>query len=106
MYQYKCEVLKVYDWDTFTGKIQLWFHVTIVEKIRLSRINAPEVRGKERKKGIESRDYLRELILGKEVMIETEKKWKYWRYIAEVFVWDKNVNDLLVKNWHALLADY
>ena len=62
-----------------------------VEKLRLHRINASELRGKERPKGILSRDFLREKIDGKEITIETikDKKGKYGRYLAEIW-WKKN----------------
>ncbi|MED5278633.1 MAG: hypothetical protein VYD86_05900, partial [Verrucomicrobiota bacterium] len=50
----------------------LGFKVTVRgEKIRLWRINAPQIRGANRKAGLASRDFLRELILGREVLLQT-----------------------------------
>ena len=46
------------------------------EKLRLARINTSDVRGEEREAGLRSRDFLRELIDGKEIYIETEKNKK------------------------------
>ncbi|MBL4640178.1 MAG: hypothetical protein JKX86_00045 [Verrucomicrobiales bacterium] len=49
------------------------------EKIRLARINAPEIRGASRKAGLVARDFLRELILDREVLLQTirDKRGKY-----------------------------
>lgn len=58
LYHYKAKVVSVYEGDTFTIDIDLGLHTWIRgEKIRLSRINAPELKGKERTKGLASRDF-------------------------------------------------
>lgn len=82
LYHYKANVVSVYDGDTCTIDIDLGLHTWIRgEKIRLNRINAPEIKRKERTKGLASRDFLKSLILHKEVIIETIKdaKEKYGR---------------------------
>ncbi|MCB0287156.1 MAG: nuclease, partial [Calditrichaeota bacterium] len=62
-YHYQAIVTSVYDGDTCTVDIDLGFSMWIKgEKLRLFRINAPEIRGAEREKGLVSRDFLRELI--------------------------------------------
>ncbi|MBM4171591.1 MAG: nuclease, partial [Ignavibacteria bacterium] len=109
LYHYKATVTEVYDGDTCTVDIDLGLHVwTRGEKIRLNRINAPEVRGSEKEKGILSRDFLRNKILGKEILLETikDKDEKYGRYLGEIILLDSsnneiNVNDLLVKEGFA-----
>ena len=114
LYQYKAIVTSVYDGDTCTVDIDLGLHTWVRgEKIRLMRINAPEVRGKSRTKGLRSRDYLRELILDKEIIIGTfkYKKGKYGRYLGEIWLnMDGkdyiNVNDLLVKKKYAVYKKY
>jgi len=97
MYEYRANIIKVYDGDTVTAEIDLGFNITITEKLRLARINTPEVRGEERELGLISRDRLRELILDKEVTIKTfkDKKGKYGRYIADIIIND----DLCVNDW-------
>ena len=108
-YLYEANVNEVYDGDTITVDIDLglgtWVHS---EKLRLHRINAPEVRGESRPQGIASRDWLREQILGKEVIVQTikDKKGKYGRYLAEVWLEGQNVNDLLVENGFAEFKEY
>ena len=89
MYQYKAIVTKIYDGDTITIDIDLGFGIwKKKQSIRLSGIDAPEIRGKEREDGLIVRDTLRKWIpLGSEVLIVTEKDrtGKYGRYLAEVY---------------------
>ena len=99
MYEYKAFVRKVYDGDTITVDIDLGFDVVLKnQKIRLSRINAPEIRGEQRPDGLKSRDALRSMIGNKWVMIKTkkDKKGKYGRWLADIFLEDKNINDWLM----------
>ena len=114
LYHYRAVVNKVYDGDTCTVDIDLGMNCWIRnEKLRLYRINAPEVRGTERPAGLLSRDFLRGLILGKDVLIETvkDKKGKYGRFLADIWLKDENenwinVNDLLVERGHAIYKEY
>ncbi len=110
LYFYKAHVIKVYDGDTCTMDIDLGLHVWIHgEKIRLARINTPEVRGDEREQGLKSRDYLRELILDKDVFLETirDKKGKYGRYLGEIWILDDsgeyiNINEKMLDDGYAV----
>jgi micrococcal nuclease len=106
--------VRVYDGDTIRVDIDLgmsiWVHY---ESLRLSRINTPELRGVEKTAGIAARDFLRDKIDGREVIIETikDKKGKYGRYIAEVWFEDisgelVNINDLLVTEGHAVYREF
>ena len=108
MYEYRGYVRKVYDGDTITVDIDLGFGIHFNgQKLRLLRINAPEVRGEQRPHGLVSRDALRNLIGNKWVVIRTtrDKKGKYGRWLAEVFVdlddTQINVNDWLITEGHA-----
>ena len=74
LYHYKAKVTEVYDGDTITVEVDLGLHTFLKdEKVRFNRINAPEVRGSEREEGLKSRDFLREQILGKDIVLETIK---------------------------------
>lgn len=108
MYEYKAKIVKVYDGDTVTAEIDLGFKVSFTEKIRLYGLNTPEVRGDERSDGLISRDRLRERILDKVVTLKTkkDKKGKYGRYIAEIFLGDENINEWLITEGLAERKDY
>ena len=103
-YIYKAYVTSVYDADTIIVKIDLGFGFSFDKlKIRLYGINAPEMRGEERNEGIISRDYLRELILDKEIYLETYKdeKGKYGRYLGTIYLNEENINEKLIKEGYA-----
>ena len=115
-YHYNAHVDSVYDGDTITVTLDLGLKIKIKEKLRLSRINTPEIRGDEREDGLVARDRLRELILGKDIIVQTtkDKKGKYGRYIADIWLKSEelapypsdpwvNINDLLVEE---SLAEY
>ena len=105
MYEYKANVVKVYDGDTITVDFDLGLDVWLKgQTIRLYGIDTPELRGDEREQGIVVRDYLRGLILGKEVIIHTykDKKGKYGRWLGIVHAEEiGNVNEHLVKMGYA-----
>lgn len=114
LYLYKAIVREVYDGDTITVDIDLGLKTFIHgEKIRLYGINTPEVRGDERSKGLISRDYLRTMILNKEILLETikDEKGKYGRYLGVIWVSKMgkqyfNVNEHLVEEGLAVEKDY
>jgi micrococcal nuclease len=108
MYEYRAKIVKVYDGDTVTAVVDLGFNVSVTEKIRLYGLDTPEIRGEERADGLISRDRLRERILDQEVTIKTfkDKKGKYGRYIAEIFLGDENINEWLITEGLAERKDY
>lgn len=108
-YKYSAFVESVYDGDTITISIDCGFGIVLKkQKIRLYGINTPEVRGEERELGLISRDKLREKILNKNIVIETikDKKGKYGRYLGIIYYEGENINDWLVKNNLAKIANY
>jgi micrococcal nuclease len=113
-YIYKGNVVDIYDADTITYDFDLGFCAKIFDqKMRLNRINAPEMRGDERDKGIISRDYLRGALDEQEVLIKTikgDKKGKFGRWLAEVLIPGEsgfiNVNDKLVELGYAEYKAY
>lgn len=112
MYEYKATVVAVYDGDTITADVDLGFKsFQRGLKFRLFGIDAPEVRGEERADGVITRDWLRERILGKEVVIHSHKDstGKYGRWLADVFPLDdqsKSYNQMMVEEGLAEAKTY
>ena len=121
MYTYEALVTGVYDGDSITVTIYLGFGIEFHnQKIRLARINTPELRGEEREAGLIARDALREKILHKKIIITTfkDKKGKYGRYIGDILKEEEilsegvntstliNVNDWLVENGYGEYKTY
>ena len=110
MFEYYATVLKVVDGDTIDVMVDLGMGVHRKERLRFSRINAWETRGEHKEKGKLAKARVAELIpVGDKVLIKTQKdkKGKYGRYIAEIFILDGvmsvNLNDLLLNEGHAVL---
>src|SRR3569623_230045 len=113
-YHYDAIVRAVHDGDTCTVDIDLglntWVHG---EKLRLHRINAPELFGASRVAGAAARDFLSAQINGKASIIATikDQREKYGRYLAEIWLADaggqwRNINDLMVQSGQAVYKEY
>ena len=92
---------KVSDGDTITvldaEKVQ--------HKVRLDRIDAPE---KKQAFGEKSKQHLSEMVFGKDVRVEWQKKDRYQRILGIVFIGEKDVNLQMVKDgfaWHYKFYD-
>jgi micrococcal nuclease len=99
LYTYRAYVKAVYDGDSITCDIDLGCYVRLYDqKIRLLGINTPEIRGEQREQGLISRDRLREKILDKWVVIQTQKdkKGKYGRWLGTIWLEEENINEWLL----------
>jgi len=109
-YFYKGKVLDVYDGDTLTLLIDCGFNIHFKQKIRLLGIDTPEIRTKNKKEkemGYMARDYVRSLVLGKNVYFKSEKKGKFGRYLATIYLelHTETLNELLIKTGFARKYD-
>jgi micrococcal nuclease len=82
-------VISVYDGDTAT--VSTFFGK---EKVRFYGIDAPE---KKQDYGIQSRDNLRLLILGKDVDVDCISKDRYGRIVGKIYLDGKYINLEMVK---------
>lgn len=107
--RYQARIVSVYDGDTVSANISLGLDTVLVRKsIRLTGINAPEVRGKEKSKGIVTRDRLKQWVDGKDVMlvVSSDKKDKHGRILATIYLDGKSINDRLVAEGLAVYKEY
>lgn len=101
MYEYKATITKVKDGDTLVLDIDVGFSIIYRNQVvRLARINTPETNTIE---GMSVKDIVTKLLLNKTVVIKTtkDKKDKYGRYLAEVYLDNLNINDYLLENNYA-----
>jgi len=95
MYEYKAKILSVYDGDgAFDARIDLGMKITIERPIRLGGVDTPEIRGEQHNAGVAVRDFVRSLILDREVIVCTHKdaSGKYGRLLADILVEHKGVS--------------
>lgn len=96
LYYYRARVRNVYDGDTFRADVDLGMNVRTSWKgqsFRLSVIDTPEIRGDQREDGLIVRDYVRDLILDKDIIINTEQSGSFGRWLAWVFIENSDVLD-------------
>lgn len=129
MYTYKLNITSIYDGDTLNGVVDLGFNIRMDIKVRLARVNTPELRTKdpdEKVAGYAARDWLREFCEKYKdgLLVKTTGKGKYGRWIGELllseddFGYDEylkyyvpsdgyyNINDILVVEGHAVYREY
>ena len=102
MYTYKATVIRIIDGDTVEVAIDVGFHITVTEKVRLARIDTAEIfrpsNDAEKQHGLAAKEFLENWILHKDVVVITSKTGKYGRYIAEIEYDGSNVVDTLIEN--------
>lgn len=111
-YVYRCEVLSIYDGDTVRVSIDLGFGVILKGDdgkgipIRLYGIDAPELRGEERREGIKSREALKIWLSEGEIILQTikDEREKYGRYLG-VF-WKKEKDSWISLNEKLITEGY
>ena len=87
-------VRKVVDGDTIEVVVDMGFRRYSVERLRVSRINTPEVRGEQRIEGLASKDFVVKLLPeGTKIVIQSSKGDAFGRWIAEVYYIDGATNE-------------
>ena len=111
MYTYNAKCTRVVDGDTIDAEIDLGFDVKISKRIRLSGIDAPESRTRnkvEKKLGLAAKDRLTDLLEGAANCFELESQefGKYGRVLGKLHINKLSgkdtltqvcINDVLVK---------
>lgn len=96
-------IVSCYDGDTCTVLFR-WKKQDIKLSCRIYGIDTPELRTKneeEKKKAIEARDFLSNLILKKIIFINFMKYDKYGRPLVKLFVNNKDVSKIMIDNGFA-----
>ena len=98
-YVYAARCVQVIDGDTLDLDIDLGFHVTIRQRVRLRGIDAPELWGKDKDRAVAARTEVTIWTDGVELLIRTEldETDKYGRMLADVWGNGLNLSDYLVE---------
>lgn len=83
------KVLRVIDGDTLEVEAKL--------RIRMDFIDAPETKGIEKELGLETKQWLKEMIEGKDVQLDIKTKDRYERFLSVVYQDGININGEMVK---------
>ena len=99
MYRYKTKVMRWVDGDTLLCLIDLGFHTHKEERIRLARIDAPELRGERKEEGKALKELLTQRYpQGTMITLESKKRDNYGRFIGELYHQDQSINQWLIDN--------
>jgi micrococcal nuclease len=106
----EARVIKVYDADTITIAAKLPYETSSLYRIsvRLKGIDAPEIKGssaEEKTMALEAKEFLISMVLNKTVRLENKENEKYGRLLADVFLGNIHINDLLLKERFAIPYD-
>lgn len=100
---------RVYDGDTVMDlTLDLGFRISATISGRLYGIDTPELRGSDRQRGLEARDWLRKQMgEAQTVLVETRpptasQQGKYGRWLITIWADDLNLNDALITHGFAV----
>jgi micrococcal nuclease len=106
------KVIKVYDADTITIASKLPYDESPLYRlsVRLNGIDTPEIKGKgisdeEKESAKLARDFVYNLVFNKYVRLENIESEKYGRILADVYIDNINLNELLIKERYAVKYD-
>jgi micrococcal nuclease len=105
-------VIKVYDADTITIASKLPYNESPMYRlsVRLNGIDTPEIKGKdvsdeEKEAAKVARDFVYNLVFNKFVRLENVQSEKYGRILADVYIGDIYLNELLINQRYAVKYD-
>jgi micrococcal nuclease len=107
MYTYKAKVLRWVDGDTLLCLIDLGFYTHKEERIRLARIDAPELRGPEKEECKRIQQLLSQRYpQGTFITLESKKRDNYGRFIGELYYHEQSINQWMIDQKLAKEVDY
>ena len=103
-------VIKVYDGDTITIASKLPIKNSPIYRfsVRLNGIDTPEMKGSnitddEKTAANQTKEFVTNLILNKYVRLENVQNEKYGRILADVYIGNTHLNELLIKERYAVV---
>jgi endonuclease YncB( thermonuclease family) len=105
-------VIKVYDADTITIASKLPYDDSPMYRlsVRLNGIDTPEMKGKgildeEKEAAKMAREFVSNLVLNKFVTLQNIESEKYGRILADVYIGNVHLNEILLKERYAVKYD-
>lgn len=111
LYAYEAQLLNVVDGDTYDFQVDLGFNTYKKLRVRLLEVDTAEIYGvkmesEEYKRGQRQKEFVFAKLNSADTIVlktyEGDETGKYGRYLAEVFVDDKSLSELLIDNFDGL----
>jgi micrococcal nuclease len=97
---YRCKLRRIIDGDTVELDVDLGLRIHRTLTLRLGDIDAPEVRGPERKAGLDATETLRDLIQGESLCVRFAGDKSFDRWVGTLYIEREgelvDVNDAMV----------
>jgi micrococcal nuclease len=93
MFEYQAKVINVVDGDTLDAEVDLGFKIYTKQRLRLAHVDAPE---RSEAKYTEAKEFVKNAVLNKEVRIKTSKPSKWGYFLAEIYINNESLADMLV----------
>ena len=93
---YEALVTEVVDGDTFHAEINLGFDTTITQRVRLRRLDAPEIESAEGKQAKKALEKILKKNGGKVILKVSKTDDQYGRYRVDVFMNNQNIDQELL----------
>jgi endonuclease YncB( thermonuclease family) len=91
------KVTRVIDADTFCCTVDLDFAVSINVTVRLNGVDAWEVQGSEKEKGLAAKAYVETIIGGNTVQLNPYKRDSFGRWLCDVYFKGEFLADMLAE---------
>jgi micrococcal nuclease len=116
LFEYKAKLIRVIDGDTMVMSVDLGFYIQQEMRLRLARVDTPELRGEHKERGMKAKKFVQEQLENQIIAIRTYKVEKWGRFLADVYYNDsgslrdlfdkgKNLSDRLVEENLAVYVD-
>ena len=105
--QFQAKVRRVVDGDTLDLDIDLGFHITLSERVRLMGVDTPETRSRdlvEKADGLKAKEFVIGFVADGDVVIKVHGFGKFGRPLVDLYKGSVCLNDQLVL--HGLAAPY
>lgn len=107
LYCYESSLIRVIDGDTIYLKVDHGFRTYTDRSVRLNRIDAPEIRGKEKVDGQKAKAFVEDVLNNcSQITLQSQKVDSFGRAIGEIWADDQNLSDLLVSEGFATYKAY
>ena len=97
--QFQAKVIRVVDGDTLDLDIDLGFHITLSERVRLMGIDTPETRTRnlvEKADGLKAKEFVIGFVADGSVVIKVHGFGKFGRPLVDLYKGDICLNERLV----------
>lgn len=100
LYTYKAKIINVVDGDTVDAAIDVGFTLTTIHRVRLLGVDTEEMNDKDpvkRSHAMAAKEYMKLILLNKNVIIQTQKSDAFGRYLAIIYLDGVCINEELIR---------